>query len=82
MIVASSSYLCSFLSILLANSSLLLYLGRFLAGLGLGLVLATTSVYIVEIATIDMRGLLGCFVQFLGGIGVLLSFILGSFLNW
>ena len=71
--------------------------------MGLGLVLATTSVYIVEIATTDMRvgtststicvdnsdqikggrifdpifltqGLLGCFVQFLGGIGVLLTF--------
>jgi hypothetical protein len=31
---------------------------------GLGFVLATVSVYIVEIATTDMRGLLGCFVQF------------------
>ena len=28
---------------------------RFLSGMGLGLVLATTSVYIVEIATTDMR---------------------------
>jgi len=50
--------------------------------MGLGLVLATTSVYIVEIATTDMRGLLGCFVQFLGGIGVLLTFSLGAVLNW
>jgi hypothetical protein len=32
--------------------------------MGLGFVLATVSVYIVEIATNDMRGLLGCFVQF------------------
>jgi hypothetical protein len=37
---------------------------RFLNGVGLGFVLATVSVYIVEIATTDMRGLLGCFVQF------------------
>ena len=28
---------------------------RFMSGMGLGLVLATTSVYIVEIATTDMR---------------------------
>ena len=29
-----------------------------------------------------MQGFLGCFVQFLGSVGVLLSFILGSVLNW
>ena len=50
--------------------------------MGLGFVLATTSVYIVEIATTDMRGLLGCFVQFLGGFGVLLVFVLGAYCNW
>ena len=36
---------------------------RFMNGAGLGVVLATVSVYIVEIATTDMRGFLGCFVQ-------------------
>ena len=51
-------------------------------GAGLGVVLATVSVYIVEIATTDMRGFLGCFVQFLGSIGVLLTFVIGTFINW
>ena len=51
-------------------------------GAGLGVVLATVSVYIVEIATTDMRGFLGCFVQFLGSIGVLLTFVIGSYVNW
>ena len=51
---------------------------RFMSGMGLGLVLATTSVYIVEIATTDMRGFLGCFLQFQGSIGVLLTFIIGQ----
>ena len=55
---------------------------RFLTGMGLGFVLATSPVYIVEIATTDMRGMLGCFVQFQGGLGVLFAFTLGSFLNW
>ena len=40
------------------------FLIRFLNGVGLGFVLAVVSVYIVEIATTDMRGILGCFVQF------------------
>ena len=51
-------------------------------GVGLGFVLATVSVYIVEIATTDMRGFLGCFVQFLGSVGVLLTFCVGAVLNW
>ena len=51
-------------------------------GVGLGFVLATVSVYIVEIATTDMRGFLGCFVQFLGSVGVLLTFCIGALLNW
>ena len=51
-------------------------------GIGLGFVLATVSVYIVEIATTDMRGFLGCFVQFLGSVGVLLTFCVGAVLNW
>lgn len=82
MVVASSSYLLSFMAIMFASSAGLVFVGRFLGGLGLGVVLATTSVYIVEIATVDMRGPLGCFVQFLGGFGVLASFTLGALLNW
>ena len=55
---------------------------RFMNGAGLGVVLATVSVYIVEIATTDMRGFLGCFLQFLGSLGVLLTFVIGTFVNW
>ena len=50
--------------------------------MGLGFELAVASVYIVEIAATDMRGILGCFVQFMGSIGVLFTFIVGAFLNW
>ena len=31
---------------------------------------------------IDLRGFLGCFVQFQGSFGVLLLFSAGCFLNW
>ena len=55
---------------------------RFLNGMGLGFELAVATVYIVEIASTDMRGILGCFVQFMGSFGVLFTYILGSFLNW
>ena len=55
---------------------------RFLGGMGLGFELAVATVYIVEIASTDMRGVLGCFVQFMGSIGVLFTFVAGTFLNW
>lgn len=82
MFVASGFYAGGFLLITLASSAELIYSGRFMNGVGLGFVLATVSVYIVEIATTDMRGFLGCFVQFLGSVGVLLTFCVGAILNW
>jgi len=82
MFIASGFYAGGFLFITLAGSAELIYCGRFLNGVGLGFVLATVSVYIVEIATTDMRGFLGCFVQFLGSVGVLITFCVGAVLNW
>ena len=40
---------------------------RFFNGVGLGFVLSVATIYIVEIASTDMRGVLGCFIQFMGG---------------
>jgi len=82
MFVAGGFYILGFLLISLASRVELLYAGRFMNGAGLGVVLATVSVYIVEIATTDMRGFLGCFLQFQGSLGVLLTFVIGSYLNW
>ena len=48
----------------------------------MGFCLGGVTVYIVEIASTDMRGFLGCFVQFLGSVGVLLTFVVGSYVNW
>jgi len=82
MFVAGGFYILGFLLLGLASRVELLYAGRFMNGAGLGVVLATVSVYIVEIATTDMRGFLGCFLQFLGSLGVLLTFVIGTYVNW
>ena len=63
MIITSSLYFLSFLAIFLADSSAVILVGRFFSGAGLGFVLTTSTIYIVEIATTDMRGQLGCFLQ-------------------
>ena len=49
--LATSSFLLGFLTILLAPSAPLIYLGRFLTGAGMGAVMATATIYIVEIAS-------------------------------
>jgi len=82
MFVAGGFYSLGFILITLASHAEFIYAGRFMNGAGLGVVLATVSVYIVEIATTDMRGFLGCFVQFLGSVGVLVTFVLGAYFNW
>lgn len=46
--------------ILKKNHFVLIY--RFLGGMGLGFELAVATVYIVEIASTDMRGILGNFL--------------------
>ena len=80
--VASLSFLSGYLIIALANSAALILLGRFITGVGVGAVMTTATIYIVEIASTDMRGVLGCFIQFMGALGILLAFILGYWLNW
>ncbi|XP_023323438.1 facilitated trehalose transporter Tret1-2 homolog [Eurytemora carolleeae] len=82
LVFTSGLYLSGFILILLATAPAMVLIGRFLNGMGLGFVLAVSSIYIVEIATTDLRGFLGCFVQFLGSIGVLIIFSAGCFLNW
>ena len=50
--------------------------------MGTGAVMTTATIYIVEVASTDMRGVLGCFIQFMGGLGILLTFVLGYWANW
>lgn len=47
---------------------------RFIGGMGLGFNLSSVSVYIVEITTLDMRGLCGCMIQLFNSAGILFTF--------
>ena len=81
-LVASLSFFSGYMIIALAKSAALIFVGRFITGMGVGAVMTTATIYIVEIASTDMRGVLGCFIQFMGALGILLTFILGYWLNW
>ncbi|CAB4062946.1 SLC2A8 [Lepeophtheirus salmonis] len=67
----------------LASNMQMICTGRFFCGVGFGLELSVATVYVVEIASADMRRVLKHFVQFMGTLGVLFSFITGGlFLDW
>ncbi|GFO48402.1 solute carrier family 2, facilitated glucose transporter member 8 [Plakobranchus ocellatus] len=58
------------------------YLGRFCTGIGSGMVTVCVPIYIAEIATTSMRGVLGASVQLMITIGIAITYILGMFLEW
>ncbi|KAG6552161.1 hypothetical protein Mapa_006263 [Marchantia paleacea] len=65
-----------------AESKLPLYSGRFLTGLGGGIVSFVVPVYIAEIAPRHLRGTLGAMQQLAVTIGIMLAYLGGLFLNW
>ena len=61
---------------------LFLYTGRCLSGVGIGMVCASTPVYISEIAQSDIRGSLVSIFQLMAVVGVMIVYGLGIVLNW
>ena len=78
----ATSFFLGYLLIFLANHVALIYIGRTICGMGMGFELTVASVYNVEIATTDMRGTLGVLVTLMQSVGLLVTFLVGSFLNW
>ncbi|XP_012255569.2 facilitated trehalose transporter Tret1-like [Athalia rosae] len=64
-----------------ANSVVMFYIGRFLVGVSGGAFCVAAPNYTSEIAETDVRGKLGSYFQLMLTIGILLSYILGSFVN-
>lgn len=57
-------------------------LGRFFCGVACGVVSVTIPMYCVEIATADVRGILGSAFQGFQVLGNLLSVIIGAYVTW
>jgi MFS transporter, SP family, solute carrier family 2 (facilitated glucose transporter), member 8 len=60
----------------------LLCFGRFLTGVGSGLVMVAAPMYVAEVSSKDFRGMLGSGIQLSVTIGILLVYALGVFMNW
>lgn len=68
--------------IVIANSATLMIVGRFFAGLSTGAICVTGSMYIGEFAETEIRGVLGSYFQLFLCVGILISFVLGAFLDY
>ncbi|GFT48985.1 facilitated trehalose transporter Tret1 [Nephila pilipes] len=72
----------SWLMIAYAPSIAWIYTGRLLSGFGAGMCSVSVPSYVIEIATINIRGLLGSCYQVSYTIGVLIAMLLGITVVW
>ncbi|XP_063975840.1 facilitated trehalose transporter Tret1-like [Diachasmimorpha longicaudata] len=72
----------SWLLTLLAKDFACLVIARILAGVGLGMVVFIVPIYVAEISSDEVRGVLGSFLMFALNIGILLGFIFGAAMSY
>ncbi|CAH9067397.1 unnamed protein product [Cuscuta europaea] len=82
LMVASIPNVIGWLAISFARDSSFLYMGRLLAGFGVGIISYVVPVYIAEISPEDIRGVLVATVQLFITLGIMLAYLLGLFLPW
>nr|GMC47932.1 sugar transporter ERD6-like 6 [Ipomoea batatas]GMC52276.1 sugar transporter ERD6-like 6 [Ipomoea batatas] len=82
LMIAAIPNIIGWLSISFAKDPSFLYMGRLLEGFGVGIISYTVPVYIAEIAPQNLRGGLGSVNQLAVTIGIMLSYLLGLFVNW
>ncbi|KAL1534840.1 sugar transporter ERD6-like 6 [Salvia divinorum] len=82
LMIAAIPNIIGWLCISFAKDYSFLYMGRLLEGFGVGIISYTVPVYIAEIAPQNLRGALGSVNQLSVTIGILLSYLLGLFVEW
>ena len=81
-IVMSSVSVIGWVLIATTSAAVPLYLGRLLTGISLGFVGVTANVYVVEITTDRLRGILGVVCGVMVNFGILIDLLVGSLLPW
>ena len=75
-------YLIGYMVIGLSSNYIMLILGRFLTGVGVGLTLTIPNVYIVEVTSPEYRDVLGVLPSVFGQLGKFVTFVVGQWLDW
>ena len=81
-LVTPIPFIISYLMIALAVHIWYLYVGRIIAGLCVGIVSLSFPVYLAEAVEPHVRGTLGLLPTAFGNIGILMCFVIGSYVNW
>ncbi|XP_040575281.1 facilitated trehalose transporter Tret1 isoform X1 [Lepeophtheirus salmonis] len=76
------AYFIGYTSLAFARSVIYIYFGRLLCGFGIGFTLSVPTVYIVEITSPEIRGILGVLTNFFCQIGILCTYVAGYFIDW
>ena len=80
--ISSFPFILGWLSILHASSVNGLLFGRLMCGFASGMITVCAPIYIAEVSTSAIRGMLGAGVQLLVTIGILVAYVAGMYYNW
>ena len=75
-------FILGWLCILSADTVRGLLMGRFLCGLASGMTMVCVPVYIAEVSTSAVRGMLGSGVQLVITVGILAAYVAGLYSDW
>jgi SP family facilitated glucose transporter-like MFS transporter 8 len=78
----SAPFLLGWVLIVVANSVVLLYIARFIAGIATGAASVVAPMFIGEIAESSIRGALGSFFQVMLTVGILFTYVIGAIANY
>merc|ERR1712110_1093741 len=80
--ILGSSFLLIFVADFISSSQDLILAGRAISGLGVGLGVPATAIYVAEVSSPELRGKLSSAPALLLALGVLLGYVFGIFLAW
>jgi SP family facilitated glucose transporter-like MFS transporter 8 len=80
-LVAVPFIVCWFL-IIIASSVTILYIARFIGGMGCGAIIVFASLYVSETAQDSVRGALGSYLTLFTNAGVVFAYIIGSYVSY
>ncbi|XP_028140935.2 facilitated trehalose transporter Tret1 [Diabrotica virgifera virgifera] len=81
LLLGTLPFIVAYILNIFAKSVFIFYIGRFLSGIGVGIIFTVLPMYIGEISDDDVRGSLGSFMQFFIVIGLLFSYAIGPFVS-
>ncbi|XP_048001746.1 facilitated trehalose transporter Tret1-like [Leguminivora glycinivorella] len=82
LILSSTPLFIGYILIVAATAVEFLYAGRFMWGVGAGMLFTVSPMYCAEIATISSRGALGSFLQVFITLGFLVVYVIGPYISY